>query len=282
MRRYHACWAASLVTLVGAVFVPDAHAVLISRWEAENDATDSMGPNDGTWQGDELYGAGAVGSSAFDFGGDDDYVAIDGKADNATQGTLAAWVYPNTAASGNYVVFSYGGGNIAGSRAGLMTFRLEGDGSNLRVKILQRDDNEFSPPNMVQTDHVIEPNDWTHLAVVSDGSAWSVFLNGESEPLTVAGQTNTGNWFGDTTVAETDLTTIGGQKFDGGFFNFFNGRIDDVRLYDHALPEAEIKALAARIIPEPWTATIWLGLGLVGLGLGRRRSSGNTTLRQDG
>ncbi|MBI3417238.1 MAG: LamG domain-containing protein [Verrucomicrobia bacterium] len=75
---------------------------------------------------------------------------------------------------------------------------------------------------------------FVHLAGVYDGSAWTIYRNGVALN-TVAG-------IG--AVPVNAQWTIGAR--DGGADRFFNGIIDEVRLYNRALSAAEILALAGQ------------------------------------
>ncbi len=72
-------------------------------------------------------------------------------------------------------------------------------------------------------------NTWTHLAATFDGSTMTLYVNG----VQVASQAQT-----------TPLTTSTGALHIGGdpiFGQFFNGRIDEVRVYNRALTQTRIQ-----------------------------------------
>jgi hypothetical protein len=78
--------------------------------------------------------------------------------------------------------------------------------------------------------------DWVHLAGVYDGTTWRLYRNGDLEAATK-----------DTVGAvEVPLPwSIGASS--SGTMRFFNGSIDDVRLYKRALSADEVSVLAAGI-----------------------------------
>jgi hypothetical protein len=81
-------------------------------------------------------------------------------------------------------------------------------------------------------------NTWYHVAVVSNGTSYKLYVNGQEEGLTITGGANSGDWLGDTD--KRDNITIGVFK-RAALDDFFNGIIDEVRLYKRALSANEIK-----------------------------------------
>lgn len=75
---------------------------------------------------------------------------------------------------------------------------------------------------------------WTHVAAVYDGSAYRAFINGAFK--------------GGATVpvvfSDTDHVRIGCDRDYGTIVSWLDGDLDEVLLYDRALTEAEVAALA--------------------------------------
>jgi len=94
----------------------------------------------------------------------------------------------------------------------------------------------------------LEVNKWYFVAGVYDGSVMRIYINGEN--VGSATQTGTLNDGGD------NNEYIGVR----GTTNYFNGKISDLRIYDEALTESEIKNLYYEIAP---TGETLLESGLV-------------------
>src|SRR5437660_1178172 len=73
-------------------------------------------------------------------------------------------------------------------------------------------------------------NTWTHLATTYDGSTLRLYVNG----VQVSSQARTGNL-----ATSTSALQIGG---DSTYGQYFTGTIDEVRIYNRALSQAEIQS----------------------------------------
>ena len=81
----------------------------------------------------------------------------------------------------------------------------------------------------------IANNVWHHAAATYDGSKWQLFLDGVLEAQLTVGQP--------TAAAGNQYASIGSAlDSTGAAQGFFNGVIDEVRIWDHALPASEILA----------------------------------------
>lgn len=181
--------------------------------------------------------------------GTSQYVGLgSSKITTSTTGTICGWTYFNNATNGtNNTVFCYGGASSSGN-ASIFQLRFDGNGSNLSSTIFGWD--EGGAVSYVSSPANILPNTWVHWAVSSNGSAWTIYINGVSQALTPTGGGNTGRWIGNINPVAPTLTSIGVTKYNGTFGNYVNGSIDDVRIYNRALTSSEIAQLAAGYSPE--------------------------------
>jgi len=119
------------------------------------------------------------------------------------------------------------GKRIGGWDRSEMMWQIEADQSTGLIKF-QREGND------VTTDRVLLVGEWAHVAATFDGTTAKVYLNGE--------MVQEGNFsFGTDTEAPIQ---IGSSTSGGG--NAFNGALDEIRIYDIVLSDAEILELAGK------------------------------------
>jgi hypothetical protein len=88
-------------------------------------------------------------------------------------------------------------------------------------------------------------NAWTHLAVTYDGTVIRLYVNGtQAGSQSVSGSITT----------STGYLRIGGNSVWGG--EYFNGRIDDVRIYNRSLTAAEIQSDLSAPVGYPSAPTL--------------------------
>ena len=92
------------------------------------------------------------------------------------------------------------------------------------------------------TDYVFEAGKWTHFTVTNDNGKLSYYINGELKQTHII--TSTTQYIGDymTIGASSESNTVLGND------NFFKGRMNDLRIYDHALSQSEIQEIYRSLI----------------------------------
>lgn len=88
---------------------------------------------------------------------------------------------------------------------------------------------------------------WHFVAVTSNGSALSLYIDGESQSITVDAGSNDGKWFNDLTG--THDCYIGRKTYSGGS-NYFDGSIDLLMRFSRTLSEEEIKDIYRKTYRE--------------------------------
>lgn len=175
------------------------------------------------------------GLRSVDFDGGADYLDL-GSAPSFVsdlKGTVTAWVHLDLTSAQNDQIIGYGGSNVSDEFFGV---RTRGNGSSNFVRIQGwggANDTLDGPAE-------IGAQVWTHVAVVSDGSTWTLYYNGIQKNLSVIAGSNSGDWFGDTSPG-SPLVTLAAIKFSNSVSQHFNGRLTDVRLYNVPLTPQQVR-----------------------------------------
>jgi len=209
---------------------------LIGHWTFDNTdggaARDSSGRgNDGRVHGAQKV-AGVLGGAALYFDGRSSYVEIpDSPSLTVTsEMTVAFWLKPMGAGSTDaFLISKFVHANR--SRAD-DSFCIRGPGPSFRAQLNGGETSATAGASSLRED-----GRWHHVAFVFDRPTGRLFLDGASapglRPLTL-----------DHDVNNTATPLYLGAGFENGALGrFFRGMIDDVRLYNYALPPGEIEEL---------------------------------------
>lgn len=158
---------------------------------------------------------------ALDFDGINDWVTIEDTADLDIRDaiTLEAWVNPRSLSGWNTILLKEASTGLAYSLYANDFYPLHPAGY-LNV-------GGSSDVSVVDTT-ALPLNAWSHVAMTYDGAMMRLYINGhEAGRRALTGRI----------IASNRQLRIGGNEFWG---EFFNGRIDEVRVYARALQSAEI------------------------------------------
>ncbi len=175
-----------------------------------------------TWAGTGKYGG------ALSFNGTSSRVTVPDSASLQLTGamTLEAWVNPSTVTSAWRDVIAKGNDNYYLMATSTPQGRPAG-GAIIR----NRSTNATGTANLATST-------WTHLAATFNGSALRLYVNGTLVRTT----SRTGN-----IATSTDALTIGSDPFYG---QYFTGLIDEIRIYNVELSQAQIQAdMATPVAP---------------------------------
>ena len=204
---------------------------LVGYWKMDETATtsgaiDSSGNgNNGTYHGTASTTGGKFGNGGV-FDGDSDYINFD-KGENLTSKnsliTLSAWVNPNSFVGGTILDKAY---NTE------VEFNMDCLGSgNVSFSVYNNNGDQFR----VDSNKAISLNHWTHVLGVVDGSKMRLYIDGVL-------QDDANNINGALNQSTIDVY-LGADKGIITADNFFNGQIDEVRIYNRALSPDEVKKL---------------------------------------
>jgi hypothetical protein len=235
----------SITLLLFAALPVCADSTLVGYWKLDGNAIDfSEYGNNGT-----VYGAIAASDrfgnpdSAMTFNGIDNYISI---PDNSTlkpaQITISAWIKLNinTTTENMDIVRKF-----YGPTGGYYLRLIHYIGTAPRISF-------FAAGTSDALDAEIPTGIWKHIAATYDGTYQKIYIDGaliESVSGMGLSMTNV-----------TNPLTISAGIDAGGITNFFDGQIDDVRIYNHALSNNEIEQLylgAAILLPKTGQTTIY-------------------------
>lgn len=189
-------------------------------------ANDTTGTgNTGTLTSGPTWQPGKFGSNV-NFDGSDDYILVtdSNSLDVTTNFTISAWIYGDTFASGEYYIVSKDG--VGTDTTGAYNFFAQA-GARLCYET-----NNQGGGNVCTTSGAIVAGSWYHVAVVFDSltsRGASFFVNGVKQDYNNA----------NTTIAPTALSTnlLIGRR---GNAQPFDGKIDDVKIYNYTRTDAQI------------------------------------------
>jgi len=228
-------------------FDPDTDPSLIGWWAFDEGsgatAADSSGNgNDGTINGGPEWVDGfspawvsEVSGTALEFDGVDDYVDTgEPLLDNMSAFTLAGWIVA---------------GNPTASRIGLVgqndLIEMGFNSGNIEIWT--------SASGTTNASWTLGTEDWHHFAVVATSSSMTIYLDGAAAA--------TGSGAADYGTAAYNVNIGGGGIWDASG-NWFQGTMDDVRIYTRALTAAEVKVFippklkAYNPVPEDGTVGV--------------------------
>jgi hypothetical protein len=210
---------------------------LLAHYQFEDNLLDSTGNgNTGTINidGSETYVVGLDGK-AFDFDGSTLVELTDNSFNSQSQGTVAAWINPSSVHTG--IIF---GAADSANANGLWALYAKVVDGEIKLSVFTR-----TPLTRVVADTSIPTNAWTHVALSGSGDTadpWKLYVNGVEQSVTVQIGTNEARWW-DTQQTNDLRYDIGAWERSTGTIAFFNGAIDDLRVYDFELTEEQITDL---------------------------------------
>jgi len=214
--------------------------MLVGEWLFDDaslgTAIDTSGSgNNGTVVGSPTVAVGYNGKGTYSFDGSSQYVTINGALNSlrsSDQGTWSAWIRSNdytSAATQNILGFGY----LSGTR--YIRFSVMPSGKLIAI--------QFPYGWSLETNSSLLFNDgvWAHVAVVQNGVKPALYVNGVIAPATFTNGTNKTYWFANDSLFNTGR--IGDIRFNASESYYFNGSVDDARIYTSALSGSEIQKL---------------------------------------
>ena len=262
-----------LAVVAGVVWASGvSQAALIHYYQGENNANDSVGSLNGTWNGNEAYATGQVGQ-AFNLDGDkgaDTSVGFTGSGIPASgDWTIAFWAKNNADGGTSLAVpVSQGHGNQDG-----LAFQYGAWGQPFLSVSGFNGAPSAENDVFLYTDLGSADLNWHHVALTSNDATNTqtmyldgVFATAKRWNNADRGDLVNGAWVADYLNPGELPLRFGDDNLNGN--RNWNGLLDEVRIYDNELTPAEVRSL----VPEPASLALTI-LGLVGIAaFGRRRT----------
>ena len=219
-----------------ATVAPDP-AALVAHYKLDGNANDSSGNNNhGAEKGGPTYVAGIF-DQALSFDGFDDYVALDANyaGTGHTEVSVCAWIRTSSSAGQHFVSFDRDeywrlglGDQVPAGHLGWHVMTMVG-----------RTETQVDYGSVGRVDD----GQWHHVAGTFNNGTLIMYIDGNPEPPVTGGPT-----FG-TGLVRWGFLGIGSESEDmyNGMTNaagYTDGDLDEVRIYERALSEAEIRYLA--------------------------------------
>jgi len=206
----------------------------VSLYEFENNANDTVGSNNGTFVNGAFSANAEYGSFAGDFNGTDAALQIedDPSISGLSEITLSIWVNPNSLSSVNMIWSK--GSDTSNDFSREWFWRIETDGTMILI-FTSGNTTDFR----LDSSGTIPTGTYTHLAATYDGSQMKLFINGlEDTSRSVSGSIQD----------DSGKSLIGAQTDGNGgsassAIQFFDGLMDQARIFDRALTTSEISDL---------------------------------------
>lgn len=180
----------------------------------ENDGTVNDG-GDSTVPGS----SGVLGQNAYSFDGNNDYVSIPQLSSNfSSQVSISGWLNPDTISGDNRQWVVEDGDafmSYLGDNASHLYFRIIAGGSSTTF----------------DTGYEMKLNQWQFIVLTYNGSKMQVYVDRELK----GSKSKSGS------LQSVDGISIGNDKFSG--YDWYSGKIQEVRIYNHVLSPQEINYL---------------------------------------
>lgn len=206
------------------------HSNPVGWWKFEGDANDSSGNgHHGTLMGDANIVSDVNRGLVLTLDGDADYVEVpDDSSLRFSQNdsfSISYWAMP---VSGDCVVCKMRASNCSG---GIFGYTTSWNASNSKF-IFVAEKSCTGSVTVATGNNSAPAGSWYHVVSVYDNKDMKIYLNGQLR--------DTGTFSYDTGSTTPDQDLIIGARSYEAMDDFFNGRIDDVQIYDRMLSEEEI------------------------------------------
>jgi len=234
-----------ILSICASMIFADLNEGLVANYMFNGNANDESGNgNDGTVINAVLTTDRFGNSdSAYEFG-ESRYiqVAADSTLEISSAITMSTWIYRNSSTSDWQAIFCKGHTSSLNSPYALLIHYNE------ITLLLNREQNNASV--------TVPAEEWIHIAAVWDGNVIKYYLNGVKDD-------NEDSFTNTLNIVETDMI-LGADP--PGVTEWFNGKLDDMYLYNRSLSDEEILELCNNTITPPQNIIIEINSNIVTVG----------------
>ena len=208
---------------------------LIAWYAGEGDTRNQQGNSPGTFNGTPTYLTDYAGQS-FSMNGTDRYVEVPSATEpfNVSSLSVEAWVNTTTTASGRTIASKFNG-------AGGASWSLDMEpGGAMIFTVYDGMTTNFRAVRTSGAAALLTANEWKHVAATFDDTtqAITIYVNGADAGTLVAGSASSIGG-----VGQNSVPVRIGAKFDGSMQGFWQGRLDEVSIYNRAITHDEVKSI---------------------------------------
>ncbi|MGA9405977.1 MAG: LamG-like jellyroll fold domain-containing protein [Bacteroidota bacterium] len=187
-------------------------------------------------------------NSAYSFDGSTSIIRCGDILDSVFCAPVAKFSVSGWAMTRTYGSIAPGGGFIIGKNGGGNAGPYQWNVTHLNGVLYAAVMSDTLAQNYVAVTSPMTTNQWFHFVLVFDGSLpelqrVKLYVNGQSSNTSLYQQVGT---LGTTTENSTQNLTIGASHYannPNSFHDFYNGNIDDIRIYNGALDSAAVQSL---------------------------------------
>jgi hypothetical protein len=210
---------------------------IVSWWQAEGNANDSVGSNNGTLQNGATFGAGKVGQG-FSLDGVNDDVSVPDNANlRAANFTLEAWIKTSTIPPFQNPAFIAARTDVTAQNGYELSVEYAGVP---HAGAARCDVQGAATAGTVEGTTVVADGNFHHVACTYDGTTVKLYVDGVLEGSTA--------YAGGGVYVPGDPFFIGKRQRVSNTA-FFTGIIDELRFYNRALTGAEVSGIFACLTP---------------------------------
>ncbi len=239
-----------LIVVPGTPCETNVH--LVGCWQMDENGGPSLVDGSAAFNDGEIFGgpawvAGKVGSHALDLDGASQYALVpdDPSLDLTNQITLAAWIKPEVYATQDVVKKALSG-SVNGFELSLAAPKTDGTNKKVFFRINQVTSFDSLRINSL-TMYPASGLTWMHIAATFDGTTMRLYINGVLENNLVVPP--------GTIISPNNMPLSIGAEYNAT--RYYNGWLDDVRVYNQALSQYDIQSLYGNHLPvanpDPYT-----------------------------